>query len=176
MHRRREKFCLCLALIHLCLVVLGASYVDVSELPFVGSAMTYYGVLSGAGNSYGFFAPGVGAQLRSRFEIVTTDGHKARLVLESGASHEADLRFGNIIDQFIPANEDDDDDLRRSLAASLAGKVFSRHPEAQEVAVLLDEFDPVSMTEYGAGKRASWQQIYLSRFVHHRSANSEVSR
>ncbi len=85
--------------------------------------------------------------------------------LETGTSHEADLRTGAMVGGF----NDPEPELvkfRRSLMASLAGTVFGRHPEAAKVIVKVDEFTPVSMGDYRKGIRPEWKQIYEAKFVH----------
>jgi len=158
--------------VHLMLVIAGASYIDLSEFGPVGNALNYYGEMSGSNKSYGFFAPGVGAQARTRFEVIDAAGKSTLVSLERSSSHEADLRINNITGQ-LTANdgeEDTDDqdaarDLRRSVAASLAGKVFGRYRGAQAVIVRVDEFNPVDMPEYRQGLRPKWEEIYQAKFV-----------
>lgn len=153
-----------IALFHLLLMALGASGLGYSWLGPLKSPLTYYGALSGAGDGYGFFAPGISGQLRARFEIVDHEGVPQTVRLETGASHEADLRVGNIIDQFT---EDfvDPDLLQRSLAASLAGTIFGRYPRAERVVVHLENFTPVSMVDYRQGLRAHWDPVYQASFA-----------
>jgi len=171
---RKYRIWIPIAICHLLLVLLGASYIDLSTLG--GKYLGYYGALSGAGNSYGFFAPGVSGQLRARFEVVDRNGIQKEVSLTSSASHEAELRVGNIIDQFagdVEEDEDDDEDgsaqedLHRSLAASLAGTVFGHHPEANQVVVQFEEMVPVSMKAYREGTRSQWTSLYEAKFIHH---------
>ena len=179
MKKRTRRLLLGLALTHLMLVTLGAAYIGFDRLGQVGEALDYYGVLSGSGNTYGFFAPGVGGEVRARFTRIDGKGNVTQTTLRSGSSHESDIRFGNIIDQFednADADDNDDDDatdLRRSLAASLAGKIFARYPDTHAVEVHLDEFDPVSMADYRKGTRPQWKEYYTARFVYHPSSEDE---
>jgi hypothetical protein len=181
-----------IALGHLALAGLGAASLDFSGWGKVGTAIEGYMTLSGADSGYGFFAPGVGGQLRARFEVVDAKGKVTQVPLETPSTHEAALRVGNIIDQFWNDEDDDDSDeevksakdvkavaddeeedddegmseLHRSLLASLAGKVFARHPEARQVMVRLDEFYPVSMADFRKGERPRWQEFYEARFAY----------
>src|SRR5262249_2231208 len=64
---------LALTLIHLFLVLLGALNLDLSQFlnekhSSLASVLSYYNSASGAGNGYGFFAPGIDGQLGVRFE------------------------------------------------------------------------------------------------------------
>jgi hypothetical protein len=149
---------------HLILVALGAGSVSLRPLGPPGRILDGYSALSGAASTYGFFSPGVDGQLIAHFEVVDAQGRSRDATLETGSSHEADLRVGNIIDQFW--HEDDTPGLERVLAASLAGKIFARHPEAREVAVRLEHFEPVSMEAFRGGARPERVPLYEAKFVH----------
>lgn len=177
MNLRPYIFLAPLAAGHLLLVGLGASYVDLTRLGPIGEALNLYGEATGSSHSYGFFAPGVGSQVRARFEVVDESGKNEMISLQSGASHEGDLRVGNIIDQFVHMLDEveEQENLRRSLAASLAGSVFGEYPKAREVVVHLDEFVPVSMADYRAGERAKWDEIYTARFRNDAPTTAEAN-
>jgi hypothetical protein len=160
----RMKILLALALAHLGLVALGASYVGYAWLGPLAPAAGFYAGLSGAGSTYGFFAPGVGSQLAATFDIIDARGRSREVRLLSGKGGEGDLRLGNIIDQFWNETEDPVA-LQRSLSSSLAGTIFGRYPEARQVAVHLKKFDPVSMQEFREGKRPEWTTVYNAKFV-----------
>jgi hypothetical protein len=170
MNERRRTLWLAAAAGHLCLVTLGASTFSLRELGLPGRVLDEYGALSGANSGYGFFAPGVTSQLGARFDVIDAEGRTTSASLADGESHEADLRVGNIIDQFSHIDDDEDeesaDHVRRSLAASLAGKMFARHPEASAVVVRLELFTPVSMDAWRGGERPRWMPHYSAKFVH----------
>lgn len=161
---RRYRIWLGAVLCHLFLVMLGAGNVDLERLGIFGQAIAFYGAVSGSAESYGFFAPGVSSQLEVLFDLTDRSGKTRTISLETGASHEADLRVGNVIGQFSNESEEPEK-LQRSVAASLAGTVFGRYPEAKEVNVRLEEFTPVSMADYRVGKRPQWAPIYQAKFV-----------
>ena len=169
----KRRWCLLLvATAHLILVAIGASTVSLGGLGLLGSALDRYGALSGASSHYGFFTPGVSFQLGARFDIIDGAGVTTSASLANGASHEADIRVGNIIDQFGRMEDEDEDEaeavrLRRSLAASLAGKMFARYPEANAVVVRLETFTPVAMDAWRRGERPKWSPLYTAKFVHH---------
>lgn len=166
MNERCRRLWLAAVAGHLVLVTLGASTLSLRELGIPGRALDRYGVLSGASSGYGFFTPGVTSQLGARFDVIDRDGRSTSASLATGASHEADIRVGNIIDQFASAGDDEDDeDLRRSLAASLAGKMFARNPAATAVVVRLETFTPASMEEWRRGERPRWRPRYKAKFV-----------
>jgi hypothetical protein len=169
MTKRRCCLLLGVAAAHLILVAVGASAVRLGGLGSLGSALDAYGALSGASSRYGFFAPGVGSQLGVRFDVIDGEGVTTSASLETGASHEADIRVGNIVDQFGSLSDEDEDEaarLRRSLAASLAGKMFARYPEASAIVVRLETFTPVAMEAWRRGERPRWSPVYTAKFVH----------
>ena len=174
---RRRTLWLAAAAGHLGLVTLGASTLSLRELGLPGRILDEYGALSGASSGYGFFAPGVTSQLGARFDVVDAEGRATSASLAGGASHEADLRVGNIIDQFAIVDDDEDEEsadrVRRSLAASLAGKMFARYPEASAVVVRLETFTPVSMEAWRAGERPRWMPYYSAKFVHSTQPQAE---
>jgi hypothetical protein len=176
MNARSRYFWSVAAAGHLVLVTLGASTVSLREHGLPGRALDAYGTLSGANSGYGFFTPGVTFQLGARFDIVDRDGRIKDASLATGASHEADIRVGNIIDQFGSVGDDDDEEeadrVRRALAASLAGKMFARNPEAAAVVVRLETFAPASMEAWRGGERPRWCPLYTAKFV--RQAQPEV--
>ena len=171
MTQRRGYLWLAVAAGHLLLVTLGAGGVNLRELGLPGRVLDEYGAVSGANSGYGFFAPGVSFQLGARFDVVDRDGVITHASLATGTSHEADIRVGNIIDQFGSVGDDEEDEegavrVRRALAASLAGKMFGRHPEAAAVVVRLETFEPVSMEAWRGGERPRWNPLYTAKFVH----------
>jgi hypothetical protein len=168
----KHRLLLGLAAGHLSLVTLGASSVSLHPLGLPGRLLEAYATLSGASSGYGFFAPGVSGQLVAHFDVIDAEGRRTAAALETGSSHEADLRVGNIIDQFWSEDEDAPG-LSRALAASLAGKIFGRHPEAREVVVRLEHFEPVSMEAFRRGDRPRESPLYEARFVHHDLATAE---
>lgn len=162
-----------IAVFHLSLVTLGAAKVDYGALPKIGRFLTFYGNLTGSNNSYGFFSPGVFDQLRARFEVIDQNGKSQFVPLESGVSHEADLRVGNIIDQLQNDFDDDKMKFQRSLSRSLVGTIFGRYPEAERVTVYLDRFDTISMDEYRKGERPKWSPVYQATFIHKKEGSHE---
>jgi hypothetical protein len=151
------------AFVQLFLVACGACYLDWGRWALT-RPLELYGKLSGASSSYGFFAPAVGGQVRARFEVVDAAGNRQPVDLRPGESHEADIRVEGIYGEFMDTGEDAKK-LQRSIAASLAGTVFGRHPEAKEVYVRLEELWPVSMAEYRSGRRNEWKFVYQAKFV-----------
>jgi hypothetical protein len=154
---RRHALATFAAACHLVLVVCGASGLLFTGDPAMGDwprqGVQLYGALSGAENGYGFFAPGVGAQIRATFILTDASGRTWTDTLERGLSHEATLRAAGSVS--LAAEPDFRDDLFRSWI----GTMFGRHPEARRVVVRLEMFDPPTMAEYQAGHRAEWEII-----------------
>jgi len=177
MRKKHRLLLLGVTLGHLTLVALGAGSVSLRPLGPPGGILAYYGLLSGADSGYGFFAPGVTGQLRARFDVTDSEGHLTTTSLETGASHEADIRAVHVVDHFW--NELDNDakvSLQRALGASLAGKIIGRHPGARQVVVRLEVFEPVSMDEFRRGGRPQWTPAYEAKFIPRRSESSGVER
>ena len=81
---------------HLAVVVAGAAQLTTRVHGPVGRGLRFYDALSGAGDSYSFFAPSVGPQLQARFTLSTPQGERSEETLETGKSREVGLRLGNL--------------------------------------------------------------------------------
>ncbi|WP_433928626.1 hypothetical protein AB3662_34850 [Sorangium cellulosum] len=147
---------------HLGCVLLGALHVDPQRAGRLGTVIAYHSALSGADSGYNFFAPSVGALPWARFQVTDARGRVNADALESGANHEADLRVRSLVSLFLT---EEDESLRRALAASLTGKVLARYPGAASVVVRLEICDLPSMEEYRDGKRPAWNLIYRAKLV-----------
>ena len=55
-------------------------------------------------------------------------------------------------------------DYGETLAKHWAATMFARHPKAVRVDVDFEQYDPPSMADYRAGKRAQWQTTYTQFF------------
>lgn len=163
-HTARQLIFAAAAACHLLLVAVGAMQINLAALENIPSLLRRYVAVSGANSGYGFFAPGVGSQLKASFDVVDAAGTTYHERLETGESHEADLRVGNIVGQFW--DEYADRAIQRSLAASWAAEMIARHPSAREVVVRLERYDLPTMADYHGGKRPRWEPFYRARFVH----------
>ena len=81
---------------HFALVVAGALHLTARLHGPVERGLRFYDELSGAGDSYSFFAPAVGPQLRARFTLSTPRGERSEETLEAGKSREVGFRVGNL--------------------------------------------------------------------------------
>ena len=158
---RRGLMMLALAAAHLVCVSLGALEVRLPDGGLAGRTIARYAALTGADSSYGFFAPFVGTQLRVIFEVTDRAGRKIEEPLQLGDNREISLRIANVVAMYWSQ----DDELRRALSASLAGKILATHPEAERVAVRLDVFEMPTMKAYREGDRPRWALHYRTRFV-----------
>ena len=152
-----------LGIVHLFLVVMGAASIDVGAWKGFGFPLYLYSEITGANSGYGFFAPGVGSDLRATFEIKRADGTKGVDRLQRGKWKEADLRVTNIIGKFW--EEVQNEERRRALTASWAGKILARHAGAREVKVKVESFEVPSMEDYRSGVRPNWESYYEATYA-----------
>lgn len=157
--KRRQRIWLGIALLHLFLVVCGAAgWPLFSSDSTAGKTLRAYGSLSGADNGYGFFAPGVAAQLRPRFQLEDQAGNVWEDTLEATLSHEASLRLGGAIGMAAYP------DLRPDLAASWAATMLGRHPSAVRVTVIIEIMYLPTMEQTKVGEAVEWLQLFEGTF------------
>lgn len=148
---------------HVALVVAGAAHLTSSLDGSMGWGLRFYTALSGSGDSYSFFAPSVGPQVRARFVLSSPQGEHVEETLETGKSREVGFRLGNIAGTiYIAAKRTD---LQRAFLGALAANRFGAHPEASEVRVNLEEWEMPSMTDYRAGSRPWWRVLNEATFT-----------
>lgn len=159
----KQKMVLSLGFLHLMLVLLGACHFNLGDRGgVVDSLIAHYAALSGADSGYGFFAPGVGSQLRANFELETKPGKAIVTSLSQGEHREFYLRVSNIISTFF--EEVADTEIRQSLAASWAGKVLHRYRDCDTITVKLESYHMPSMGQYRKGARGRWLPFYSAKF------------
>ena len=148
---------------HIALVVAGAAHLTSSVHGPVGRGLRLYNALSGAGDSYSFFAPTVGPQLRVRFILSSPQGERSEETLETGKSREVGFRLGNLAGTiYIAAKRTD---LRRAFLGALAASSFGAHPEASHVQVNIEEWVMPTMADYRAVVRPRWRVLNDATFV-----------
>ena len=153
---------------HIALVVAGAAHLSSSLHGPVGRGLRFYSALSGAGDSYSFFAPTVGPQLRARFVLSSPQGEHSEETLETGKSREVGFRLGNLAGTiYIAAKRTD---LRRAFLGALAASSFGAHPEASHVQVNIEEWVMPTMAEYRLGARPRWRSLHDATFVRRSSS------
>jgi hypothetical protein len=150
--------------VHLILSVVGAGQIRLPKMPnWLGRGLEVYASLTGAANTYSFFAPGVGTELRPTFEIVKKDGRHTSVGFAESSDREVRLRLIKIITTFW--DEISEPTMRRALAASLSGKVLAQYPGAQSIALRLDEYELPDMKTYAKGERPRWDLFYQAKFA-----------
>ena len=147
---------------HLALVVAGAAHFTARVLGSSGSSLRSYDALTGAGDSYSFFAPAVGPQLRVRFTLFNSQGMRTEETLEEGKSREVGFRMGNIASTvYMVAPRTD---LLRAFLGALAADRLGAHPEANRVEVTVEDWVVPSMSEYRNGSRPQWHALREATF------------
>lgn len=165
MSPRKKALFLTLLGAHAVMVVAGVfQFIPLKDQAF-GWGWLITSLVTGSQTNFSFFAPGVGSQLKVTFRVSLPEGTSEE-VLAVG-SREANLRVGNMIDTFWGRNADEE--VKRSVAASWAAKVFGDHPRAESVEVFVDAFELPSMREYQAGILPKWDRFYSATF---RKANA----
>lgn len=114
----------------------------------VGDALRWYGAVSGANNSYGFFKQ-VGCSIKVTFTILDKDGKIIEDKVHQNENREVQLRFNsasNLLDQYHT----------NALLHNWAAAMFGRHPNATLIRIKIETFDPGTMADYAAGVRPTW--------------------
>lgn len=151
---------------HVALVVAGAAHLTSGLDGSLGSGLRFYSALTGSGDSYSFFAPSVGPQVRARFILSWPHGKQAEETLESGKSREVGFRVGNIAGTiYIAAKRSD---LQRAFLGALAANRFGAHPDASEVQVHIEEWEMPTMIDYRAGSRPWWRVLNEATYTRKR--------
>jgi hypothetical protein len=159
--RRRKLALLALSGGQLGLVAMGALHVDIAAEGAIGRAAVYYSQLCGASNQYGFFSQDVGSMPRATFDV-NEDGKTTTATLDTGASREADFHVALLVNSILGVDEDEE--MERAIAASMAGKIFARHPTAESVTMRAQSYVLPTMAEYRNGARPAWEVFYEGTF------------
>ena len=148
---------------HLALVVAGAAHLTARLHGPVASGLRFYDALSGAGDSYSFFAPAVGPELRARFVLATPQGTRSEEVLGADKNREVGFRLGTLAGTVYVLTKHTD--VRRAFLGALAANRFGAHPEASRVDVSIDAWEMPTMAEYRIGLRPRWRALNEATFV-----------
>ena len=157
---RRHALFTALAAGHLVLVACGAAgFAPWAGWGPAGEPLRWYGTVTEAGNSCGYFAPVVGMPSRVTFVMSDDAGRTWEDTLAgSTVSPEARLRMGTI------ALGAGDPEMRPRLTASWAATMFGRHPGATQVVVRIETYELPAMEDVRAGSRARWVTVYDATF------------
>jgi hypothetical protein len=150
-----------LCAIHLAIVILGAS----GGLPHRKQGawvqgLHWYAMMSGANSQYGFYAPSVGNNSRTRFDLQDESGQTWSDSFEAAKCAEARLRLEGADFPFMNGEAQQSPELRERLVKSWAAPMFTRHPDAVALTVCVESYDVPSMSDYRAGMRPNWNLIY----------------
>jgi hypothetical protein len=156
----RHALLTALAAVHLALVVCGAAgWRLLSERHGPGKTLALCRAMTGSDNGYGFYAPEVGSVFRARFILIDAAGRGRGVEFDLGNNPETRLRISNLV------NMREDEESQDAAAASMAAGMFSRHPEARQVTVTIEEYDPGTMQEYRGGAQPRWEVVYEESFA-----------
>lgn len=147
---------------HLAVVICGAAYLLPSaEAGPAAQGLRWYTAMSGAGSSYGFFAPSVGSPHRARFLLKDDSGRMWWDAFDEAGSSEARLRLTGIVDgAFMSGAAEDSPEWRQRLVSSWAATMFSRHPDAVSLSVVVEAWYVPDMANYRAGSHPTWLEVY----------------
>jgi len=162
----RRLVWLLLSAAHLVAVICGAAYLMPDrESGLTAQLFRWYASMSGAGSSYGFFAPAVGTKHHARFFLTDAHGATWEDTLLHRASTETHLRVNGIVEQpFMSGQTLEFPEWRKRLVASWAATMFSRHPSALSLRVEVEFYDIPPIVHYRIGKRPKWEQLYEAEF------------
>jgi hypothetical protein len=145
---------------HLFLVACGAAgFGLLPEGTGAEKALRCYGAMTGADNTYGFFAPDVAEEARGFLTITDPDGRSWTEPVVEGDNEEVRLRLSSMYGVAAGGEQ------RRGLAASWAARAFGRHPEARVITVRIDLYEVPTMEDYRDGDRPEFVTIYERSFV-----------
>jgi hypothetical protein len=134
----------------------------------------WYACMSGANSHYGFYAPNVGEQYRARFMLYDDQGLAWGDSFDDSNSPEARLRLGGSAASAFANGEAEKTPARRErLVKSWAAAMFTRHPSAVSLTVVVEAHDIPSMAEYRTGLRPSWNPVYEARVQRDSSADQK---
>jgi hypothetical protein len=129
----------------------------------IRKVVALYSRATGAGGSYGFFAPGIPKQVSVRFHIETIDNKSIDTTLEDETTTEVTYRIGNMIRLFTKNFKNGP--IMRSLSASLAASVFEQYPTAKTVTLMTLVYDFPTMDDVRNGKKPEYKEIYKVQFA-----------
>ena len=157
---KRQLCWIIAALFHFSMVLCGAT-----KFAFTGDSLPerilgQYGDISGANNSYSFFAPAVSSQ--SRVALVMRDLHGKEW--EDTLVHDPSTVLGWRAAAILDGLPDFPDQLRRGITACWASVMFGRYPAAEEVTVNAEIEALPTMEEWRHGTRPTWKPVYQGTF------------
>ena len=161
----RRRLWIPLGAAHLVMVICGAAHwLPERSKSAIGKAVECYGRMSGADSQFGFFAPAVVAGFRTRFILQDKRDDTWTDSLEQTKSPEAGLRLEGIVEHAFANGAAEESSARRErLVKSWAAALFTRHPQAASLTIVVEAYDVPTMAEYRAGRRPKWDTVYEAR-------------
>jgi hypothetical protein len=156
--RNPAPFAAVAAAAHLLLVIAGAARVT---LPASSAAkmLGVYAAWSGAGTSYGFFAPGVAAEWRAAIDLY--DPAAAAWTTRTRAAPNLELAvLDSTINSYFSQKE-----IREALAASWAAAEMPKAPGAAAAVVRAEAFLLPTLAAYRSGHRGEWRTLATYAFT-----------
>lgn len=153
------------AAVHLLIVVSGAGgwLPDRCGGP-LASVLLWHASMSGADSYYGFYAPDVGDEFRARFRVEDGQGFTWQDTFEQTRNPETRLRLGGIaLHAFANSRAEESPQRRERLIKSWAAAMFTRHPGAVSVTVVVETYDVPTLSEYRAGQQPRWNVVYEAK-------------
>lgn len=151
-----------LAFMHGLVIVLGM----LGLMPGNGSPIfpfTYwYQRFTGAGGGFGFYSPNIAREPVVVFEVTTATGEKFPFRFQDHVPDEVTVRVNNMFRLIM--KEFSEDDVVRSVAASMAAAVFKEVPAAVLVRLEVLVHRIPTMEETRAGVPPSRKRIYSAEF------------
>jgi hypothetical protein len=143
---------------HLLLVACGAAgFAPWKNGGFAGHSVSLYGHLTGASNSYGFFAPNVANQLITTVTAEDVQGNR-RVVEFGGGGTETDRRISTMMMVFANAK------CPQMHGLSLAAYILGKNPTARTVSVEIYQRRLPTMADYRQGERPYLEEIYRGAY------------
>ena len=147
---------------HFTVMALGMAKVHVASMPFIEQTIFWYSRVTGAGGGFGFFSPDIPQEVMLSFDVETDDGKTVHTTLQEMTVPEVRFRLGNMIRLMMKTYKNER--VVRSIAASLASRVFMQYPNAKTVTLEASIHEFPSMDQYREGKRTELKKIYTVQF------------
>ena len=147
------------AAIHLLVVISGAARLTAHAPSALRAIIESYGAYSGAGNSYGFFAPGVAPEWRASLDFY--EARERRWITHVRKAPNLELA---VLDATINSSFSRKE-IREALAASWAAVDLDDVPGAAAVVVRAEAFLLPPLGRYRQGERGAWQTVAAYAFT-----------
>lgn len=124
----------------------------------VSTFVGLYGSLTGAGNGYSFFAPGVASQMVVTAEWID-DKRVPHSEIHDGRKGETEMRLTAMALALAKMNSNE------TVGRAIAAKVLNAHPETASVTVSVSLYIIPTMREFRDGSRPREQVLFRGVYV-----------